>query len=75
MAGHVMADAHLDAWRGLEPEVGKEARHLLEPVERRAGPLRQAPQLLSGQVAVVMLDPVEFLDDHRRQTRGRGEGE
>ena len=75
MASHVVADAHLHARRGLEPEVGKEARHLLEPVERRAGPLRQAPQLLPGQVAVVMLDPVEFLDDHRRQTRGRGEGE
>ena len=74
VAGHVMADAHLHARRGFELEMGKEARHFLEPMERRAGSLRQAPQFLPGQVAVVMLDPVEFLDDHRRQTRGRGGG-
>ena len=70
-----MADAHLHARRGFELEMGKEARHLLESVKRRAGPLRETPQLFSGEVAVVMLDPVEFLDDHRRQTRGCGEGE
>jgi hypothetical protein len=64
MAGHVVADEHLGGGRWRELEVGKETRHLLEPVERRAGPLGELSQLRLGQEPMPVLDVVEFLDYH-----------
>ena len=69
-AAHVTCHvtAHRDGhrrWR-LEVEVRKKTCHLLEAVERRAGAFREAAQFRLRQVAVIVLDAVEFLDDHEK---------
>ena len=71
MTGHVVAHVHLDGRRRLEFEVREEAGHLLKPVERRAGPLGELSQLLLWQIAVPMLNMVEFLNDHRNSASVR----
>ena len=71
MTGHVVAHVHLDGRRRLEFEVREEAGHLLKPVERRAGPLGELSQLLLWQIAVPMLNVVEFLNDHRNSASVR----
>ena len=66
VAGHVVADVHLDGRRRLELEVREEAGDLLQAIERRACPFGELAQLLLRKVAMPVLDVVEFLNDHGR---------
>ena len=63
---------HLDGWRRRKLEVREKARHFLQPVERRAGSFGELAQLCIGQVAVRVLDPVKFLNNHWTCHNGSG---
>ena len=72
VAGHVVADEHLDRRRRRPAEVRKEARDLLQPVERRAGAFGELAEFRLGQVPVPVLNVVQFLNDHGPTVRLRG---
>ena len=66
VACHVAADLDFGRGRRLQLVVREEARHFVQAVQRLADPLREGPELVLRQVAVLVLDLMEFLDDHER---------
>ena len=74
VAGDVAADVNLDIRRRLQPEVGKEADHLVNPVQRDIEPGREPLDLLPRQVADSFLDRTKLADEHEISRRSIKKG-
>ena len=74
MARHVGADAHFGARRRRQMKMRVEAGHAVQAIQRHPKLRREsASSSAGGQIAVLALNRLEFVEDHRRSLMGSAE--
>ena len=70
MAGHVRADSYFGARGRREMKMWVEAGHSVQAIQRHSKPKGKRLEFRRGQIAVLALNRLQFVEDHRRSLMG-----